>query len=227
MPSDRACGPAALRRKHAPQQKPQSRLRLRPKATCKNEPALDITRKKPLSTEFRAVLDAAPYAMGVSTNSTSVFKECVAYRCLWGRSIEEIPDFACSNLPPKPKPQVKAVMRAAFRLPAREGVARLQELAEWLEREYPSAAAGQREGREVLTVGHSTETRNRNPQPEALCLVSKGVCLAEHSGRELRAAELVQGANIRVVVTVVSRVRVRLRARAPRKPQKSSITSAP
>ncbi|HEY6290584.1 MAG TPA: transposase, partial [Terriglobia bacterium] len=51
-----------------------------------------------------------------------------------------------SYLPQELKPQVKAVMRAAFRLPAKDGMARLEKQAEWLEREYPSAASSLREG---------------------------------------------------------------------------------
>jgi len=44
-------------------------------------------------------------------------------------------------------------MRAGFRLPAREGMARLEKEAEWLEREYSSAAASLREGlSEMITV---------------------------------------------------------------------------
>ena len=44
-------------------------------------------------------------------------------------------------------------MRTAFRLPEKEGMARLEKQAQWLEREYPSAAASLREGlAEMFTV---------------------------------------------------------------------------
>ena len=43
-------------------------------------------------------------------------------------------------LPDHLKDQVKAAMRAAYRLPAKEGMARLEKQAGWLEREFPSAA---------------------------------------------------------------------------------------
>src|SRR2546422_11434775 len=49
-------------------------------------------------------------------------------------------------LPEELKDQVKAAMRAAFRLPAKEGMAKLEKQAQWLEHEYPSAAASLREG---------------------------------------------------------------------------------
>src|SRR5713226_9200793 len=53
-------------------------------------------------------------------------------------------------LPEHLKDQVKAAMRAAFRLTATEGIARLERQAQWLEREYPDAAASLREGSEEM-----------------------------------------------------------------------------
>jgi putative transposase len=51
------------------------------------------------------------------------------------------------------KDQVKAVMRAAFRLPKKEGLVKLEKQAQWLEQEYPSAAVSLREGlEEMFTV---------------------------------------------------------------------------
>ena len=47
-------------------------------------------------------------------------------------------------LPEELKEQVKAVLRAAFRLSAKEGMVRIEKQAEWLEREYPSASASLR-----------------------------------------------------------------------------------
>ncbi len=57
-------------------------------------------------------------------------------------------------LPEHLKGQVKAAMRAAFRLPAAEGMARLEKQAQWLEREYPDAAAG------GYTLGFTRRSRN-------------------------------------------------------------------
>jgi len=53
-------------------------------------------------------------------------------------------------LPRHLQPQVASAMRAAFRLTPEEGLARLQQQASWLEREYPDAAASLREGMEEL-----------------------------------------------------------------------------
>jgi len=89
-------------------------------------------------------------------------------------------------LPEHLKDQTKAAMRAAFRLPAREGMARLEKQAEWLEREYPSAAASLREGlKEMFTV-------NRLGLSPSLsrCLVSTNVIESPHSGVRLRTRKI-------------------------------------
>jgi putative transposase len=87
-----------------------------------------------------------------------------------------------SYLPQELKSQIKVVMRAAFRLPAKEGMARLEKQAEWLEREYPSAAASLREGlAEMFTV-----TRLDLSSSLARCLVSTNVIESPHSGVRLR-----------------------------------------
>ena len=84
------------------------------------------------------------------------------------------------------KDQTKAARRSAFRLPAREGMARLEKQAEWLEREYPSAAASLREGlKEMFTV-------NRLGLSPSLsrCLVSTNVIESPHSGVRLRTRKI-------------------------------------
>ena len=47
----------------------------------------------------------------------------------------------CERLPEEQKEQVKAAMRASYKLGAKEGMARLRKLAEWLEQEQPAAAS--------------------------------------------------------------------------------------
>src|ERR1044071_3359125 len=57
------------------------------------------------------------------------------------------------HLPDELKVQVKAVMKAAYKLPHQDGVARLKKQAQWLEREHPGAAASLLEGlEETFTV---------------------------------------------------------------------------
>ncbi len=89
-------------------------------------------------------------------------------------------------LPDDLKGQVKAVMRSAFRLPAREGMGRLEKQAEWLEREYPSAAASLREGlAEMFTVSRLSLSPSL-----ARCLVSTNVIESPHSGVRLRTRKI-------------------------------------
>jgi putative transposase len=89
-------------------------------------------------------------------------------------------------LPEELKDQVKAAMRGAFRLPAREGMARLEKQAEWLEGEYPSAAASLREGlAEMFTVNGLGLSPNLSR-----CLVSTNVIESPHSGVRLRTRKV-------------------------------------
>lgn len=89
-------------------------------------------------------------------------------------------------LPEHLKEQTKAAMRAAFRLQAREGMARLDKQAEWLEGEYPSAAASLREGlAEMFTVNRLGLSPSL-----ARCLVSTNVIESPHSGVRLRTRKI-------------------------------------
>jgi len=81
-------------------------------------------------------------------------------------------------LPEERKSDVEAAMKAAFKLKAEEGMARLDKLAQWLEREYPSAAGSLREGlKELFTI-------NRLGLGKALrrCLGSTNVIESPYSG---------------------------------------------
>ncbi|MBI1954845.1 MAG: transposase, partial [Acidobacteria bacterium] len=89
-------------------------------------------------------------------------------------------------LPEHLKGQTKAAMRSAFRLAAREGMARLEKQAEWLEREYPSAAASLREGlEEMFTV----DRLGLSPSLSR-CLVSTNLIESPHSGVRLRTRRI-------------------------------------
>ena len=89
-------------------------------------------------------------------------------------------------LPEEFKDQVKAVMKAAYRLPADEGMARLKQQASWLEQEYPSAAASLREGLEELftinRLGLAPKLRR--------CLASTNVMESPHAGVRLRTGRV-------------------------------------
>ena len=86
------------------------------------------------------------------------------------------------HLPDELKEQVKSVMRAAYRLEAEEGMKKLKLKAEWLEDEYPSAAASLLEGLE------ETFTVNRLGLPPTLrrCLCTTNLIESPHSGVRMR-----------------------------------------
>jgi transposase-like protein len=86
------------------------------------------------------------------------------------------------HLPKDQKDQVKSVLRAAWRMEAKAGMARLKKLAEWLEREYPSAAASLLEGlEECFTI-------NRLDVPPSLhrCLATTNIIESPQSGVRMR-----------------------------------------
>lgn len=59
------------------------------------------------------------------------------------------------HLPDELKDQVKVVMKASWKLDAKEGMMRLKKQAQWLETEYPSAAGSLLEGmEEMFTLNH-------------------------------------------------------------------------
>jgi transposase-like protein len=66
-------------------------------------------------------------------------------------------------LPKEQHEQAKATLRAAFKLDAKEGMARIEQYASWLERDHPSVAASLREGLDELF------TINRLGLPSKLC----------------------------------------------------------
>ena len=88
----------------------------------------------------------------------------------------------CDRLPEEQKDQVKAAMRSSYKLPAKEGMARLRKLVDWLEQESPAAANSLREGlEECFTI-------NRLGIPPSLhrCLATTNVIESPQSGVRMR-----------------------------------------
>jgi len=88
----------------------------------------------------------------------------------------------CDRLPEEQKEQVKAVMRSAYKLETKEGMARLKKLADWLEQECPAAANSLREGlEECFTI-------NRLGIPVLLhrCLATTNLIESPQSGVRMR-----------------------------------------
>jgi len=85
-------------------------------------------------------------------------------------------------LPEPLQDQVKTVMKAAYRLPAEEGMARLKQQARWLEPEHPDAARSLLEGLEetftINRLGLSVKLRR--------CLATTNLIESPHSGVRLR-----------------------------------------
>jgi len=91
-----------------------------------------------------------------------------------------------SYLPDERKSDVQAVMKAAFSLDADKGIGKLKKLAEWLGREYPSAASSLLEGLEEMF------TINRLGLPKQLCrcLGSTNVIESPYSGVRQKTARV-------------------------------------
>ena len=88
----------------------------------------------------------------------------------------------CDRLGEEQKAQVKAAMRASYKLEAKEGIARLRKLADWLEQEAPAAANSLREGlEECFTI-------NRLSVPPSLhrCLATTNLIESPQSGVRMR-----------------------------------------
>jgi putative transposase len=88
----------------------------------------------------------------------------------------------CDRLPEEQKDQVKAAMRASYKLEAKEGIARLRKLADWLQQECPAAANSLREGlEECFTI-------NRLGIPPSLhrCLGTTNLIESPQSGVRMR-----------------------------------------
>jgi transposase-like protein len=91
-----------------------------------------------------------------------------------------------SYLPRELQPQIKSVMRAAYKLEAREGMARIKKQASWLQKEYPGAAASLLEGLE------ETFTINRLHLPIELrrCLATTNIIESPTNGVRVRTGRV-------------------------------------
>jgi len=86
------------------------------------------------------------------------------------------------RLPQEERHQVRAALRAAWRLDPKEGMARLRKLADWLERDHHAAADSLREGMEECF------TINRLGVPPSLqrCLATTNLIESPQSGVRMR-----------------------------------------
>jgi putative transposase len=90
------------------------------------------------------------------------------------------------RLPKDQQDQMRSAIRAAWNMNAKEGMARLRKLAEWLQRDYPDAAASLLEGlEECFTI-------NRLDLPPTLhrCLATTNVIESSQSGVRMRTRRI-------------------------------------
>jgi len=90
------------------------------------------------------------------------------------------------RLPKDQQHQTRSLIRAAWKLEAKAGMAKLEKLAQWLEREHPDAAASLREGMEECF------TINRLDVPPSLhrCLASTNLIESPNGGVRRRTRKI-------------------------------------
>lgn len=99
-------------------------------------------------------------------------------------------------LPKEDRPQVKSVLRAAWKLPPKEGMARIKKLAAWLDQKYPSAAGSLVEGlEECFTI-------NRLDVPPSLCrcLATTNIIESPHAGIRIQTRRVTHWQNGKMVL---------------------------
>ena len=99
-------------------------------------------------------------------------------------------------LPKDDRPQVKSLLRAAWKLDADKGIARIKKLAAWLDEKYPQAAASLLEGlEECFTI-------NRLDIPPALwrCLATTNIIESPHAGVRIQTRRVTHWQNGRMVL---------------------------
>lgn len=99
-------------------------------------------------------------------------------------------------LPKDQQAQVKSVLRAAWKLPPKEGMARIKKVAAWLDNSYPSAASSLIEGlEECFTI-------NRLDIPPALhrCLATTNIIESPHAGVRIQTRRVTHWQNGKMVL---------------------------
>jgi len=99
-------------------------------------------------------------------------------------------------LPKDEKAQVKSLLRAAWKLDADKGIARIKKLAAWLDQKYPQAAASLMEGlEECFTI-------NRLDIPPALhrCLATTNIIESPHAGVRIQTRRVTHWQNGKMVL---------------------------
>jgi transposase-like protein len=112
-------------------------------------------------------------------------------------------------LPKDQRAQVKSVLRAAWKLGPKEGMARVKKLAAWLDNSYPSAAASLLEGlEECFTI-------NRLDLPPSLhrCLATTNIIESPHAGVRIQTRRVTNWQNGKMVMRWMASAFVRTEKR--------------
>jgi transposase-like protein len=112
-------------------------------------------------------------------------------------------------LPKDQRAQVKSVLRAAWKLGPKEGMARVKKLAAWLDNSYPSAAASLLEGlEECFTI-------NRLDLPPSLhrCLATTNIIESPHAGVRIQTRRVTNWQNGKMVMRLMASAFVRTEKR--------------
>ncbi len=112
-------------------------------------------------------------------------------------------------LPKEQRAQARSVLCAAWKLPAKEGMARVKKLAAWLDNSYPSAAAGLMEGlEECFTI-------NRLDLPPSLhrCLATTNIIESPHAGVRIQTRRVTHWQNGKMVLRWMASAVVRTEKR--------------
>jgi transposase-like protein len=99
-------------------------------------------------------------------------------------------------LPKDQRDQARSLLRAAWKLPPKEGMARIKKLAAWLDNSYPHAAASLLEGlEECFTI-------NRLGLPPALmrCLATTNIIESPHAGVRIQTRRVTHWQNGKMVL---------------------------
>lgn len=99
-------------------------------------------------------------------------------------------------LPKEDRPHIKSVLRAAWKLAPKDGMARIKKLAAWLDQKYPSAAGSLVEGlEECFTI-------NRLDVPPSLCrcLATTNIIESPHAGIRIQTRRVTHWQNGKMVL---------------------------
>jgi len=99
-------------------------------------------------------------------------------------------------LPKDDRPQAKSLLRAAWKLDADKGIARIKKMAAWLDEKYPQAAASLLEGlKECFTI-------NRLDLPPSLhrCLATTNIIESPHAGVRIQTRRVTHWQNGKMVL---------------------------